>query len=149
MRTWTEHDYATMTWHDNHIHGFRLIEGNHGSGTLIFDIDHIPEWVQTDAGKVAFRVAPASLEFHEASNLQISLDYADVTAALVPFSIDSISRNFEKRERYTATIWQIPVNWPRGNIVFEAVGFTLTLRSEPILTSQQYLTKDERNAAYR
>jgi len=145
MRTWTDHDYATISWHDNHIHGFRLFEGKHGSGNLIFDIDHILEWVQTDAGKVAFRIAPASLEFHDASNLKISLDYASATAALVPFSIDSINRSLEMRERYTATIWQIPVNWPRGNIAFEAAGFTLTLRSEPILSGQQYLTKDQRN----
>lgn len=142
--TWTERDYSALSWHDNHVHAFRLVEGKHGSGTLIFDIDHIVEWTKNADGQIAFRIAPASLEFHEATNLRFSLDYASVTAAMVPFSIDSIIRKQEQRERYTATVWQIVISWPKGDLTFEAPGFTQTLRCEPILSDQQWLSEDER-----
>jgi hypothetical protein len=72
------------------------------------------------------------------------LDYASVSAATGPFSIDSIRRNFESRERYTATIWQIVLNWPKGEIVFEGSGFTQQLRADPIIKAQQSLSHVER-----
>lgn len=30
---WTEADYPTVSWHDNHVHGLQIRAGEHGSGT--------------------------------------------------------------------------------------------------------------------
>lgn len=38
--------FGEGNWHDNAIHGFRVVEGpDMCSGELILDIDHITEWL--------------------------------------------------------------------------------------------------------
>jgi hypothetical protein len=42
--------------------------------------------------------------------------------------------------------WRIGMNWPDASeITFGAVGFTQTLRAEPVLTEKQCLSLKERN----
>lgn len=145
--TWTELEFNEMSWHDNHVHGMSLSEGEHGSGTVTFDIDYIVEWIKQESGDIGFRIAPASLIFHEVTNLEIHVDYSKLSAALVPFSLDSITRTEEKRARYTATVWKLKLNWPEGFISFEASGYLQVLRMDPIVTTQQLLNKEERGDA--
>ena len=35
---WTEADFEVLGWHDNHVHGFSIREGEYGAGflTLVF-----------------------------------------------------------------------------------------------------------------
>jgi hypothetical protein len=143
---WTDADFDTLSWHDNHVHGLRISAGQYGSGELVLDLDFIVEWVRSDSGGVQFRIAPAWLTFHEVTNLNIQLDYRSAIAALCPFSIAAIERRLESRERYTATVWKIPVNWPIGEISFEATGFSQILRAPPMVKDQQSLTETERVA---
>lgn len=144
--TWTDQDYDRLSWHDNHIHGLRVVEGEHGVGELVIDIDFILEWLGADAsGNFQFHIAPADLTFHEVSNLTVSLDYASLSAAMAPFSIDGIKKLLDKRERYDATIWTIDINFPAGRISFEASGFTQTLRGHAITTDQQVLSQEQRS----
>ena len=143
---WTEADYPLMSWHDNHIHGLNLAEGVHGTGDLELDIDYIVEWLKSDSGGICFRIAPANLTFREVSNLKVSLDYGVISAAMGPFSIDGIDRRIEQRARYTATLWTIKVNFPVGEISFEASGFDQVLRRGAITTEQQVLSISERSA---
>jgi len=144
---WTHLDFERMSWHDNHVHGFSLTQGEYGAGTFVLDLDYILEWIKLASGDVGFRIAPATLTFHDVTNLIVHLDYATPTAALEPFSLDSIERIEEERARYTAVIWRLKVNWPDGYISFEASGFEQRLKGGPVVSQKQSLTLDERSDA--
>ena len=133
-----------MSWHDNHVHAFRILEGADGSGDLIFDLDYIVEWIKTPENRFHFRILPVSLTFHGVMFLQASIDYATPTAAFSPFMIHEIERRSEQREHYVAQLWTISINWPNGKFIFEAQGFTQRGFGEPILSDGQCLSPDLR-----
>jgi len=141
---WTEEEFDEMSWHDNHVHGLQIIEGDYGAGKLILDIDYILEWINSAEGKFQFRILPAFLEFKGVTNLRIALDYATPTAGLAPFSIHAIERKIEARERYEAQLWKIIINWPVGEITFEAEGFEQRGIHEPQVAEEQWLSSQER-----
>jgi hypothetical protein len=140
---WTDQQFDEMSWHDNHVHALRIVEGAHGLGELILDLDYILDWIR-DTDGYKFRIIPVSLRFFEVTNLRVSLDYATPTAALGPFSIHAIERQSDPRERYVAQIWKILINWPEGEIVFEAKGFEQRAFGAPVLSESQCLRSDER-----
>jgi len=145
---WTDQQFDQMSWHDNHVHGLRLVEGAHGLGELVLELDYILEWIcAAEASK--FRIIPVTLRFLEVSDLRVSLDYATPTAALGPFSIHAIERRNEPRERYVAQIWKIVINWPAGEMVFEAKGFEQRACGAPVLSESQYLRPEERKHGQR
>ena len=138
---WSTSDFDAMSWHDVNIHGFRLDKENpdHGTADIIFDIDYILEWV--DAGQAfTFVIAQASLRFHEASDLRLSLDYKTPTAGMCSFSLDGI----ERREITYVTgarsfEWELNINWPLGKIEFASPGFTQALVGPTHRQSEQSL----------
>ena len=142
MKTeWTEADYEQMSWHDNHVHGLQIEDGGeHGTGVLILDIDYIVEWLRGTLGLCSFRIAPATLTFHEVFGLKIDLDWAKVSAGMTPFSISQIHREQRRHD----WLWTIDVNWPSGSITFSGSRYHQTLRAEPIVTQSQVLERDER-----
>jgi len=142
-RVWTEADYDAMSWHDAAIHGFRMIEGKHGSGKLVLDIDYILDWIKVE-DHFTVRRQPAILTFHEVFGLRMSLDYASCSAAFTPCSIGEIERRSEQREGYTDHIWTISINWPVGQITFTATGFEQRTTSEARMTDAAALKPDER-----
>ncbi len=144
MQRWTDAQFEMLSWHDNHVHGFRIVEGEHGSGQLILDIDHILEWLADPGGEYKFRIARAELCFLEVSSLKMAIDYIAPSAAFGPFALDGIGRRVEARSHRQAIIWTLSINWPVGEIEFEARGFEQRLLMEPILTDRQWLTKSER-----
>ena len=146
MRRWTDEQFAELSWHDNHVHGLRIEQGAHGAGELVLDIDHIVEWICRPDNGVRFLIVPATLTFHGVTNLRIALDWASANAALGPFSIDSIERRAEQRERYSAEMWTISVNWPPGDITFEASGFEQVARAPPVQCDGQCLSPLERGS---
>jgi hypothetical protein len=142
---WTTADFETLSWHDCHVYGFRLEEGEHGTAEVTFDIDFIVEWLCTTDRSIEFRVAPATLTFHSVFGLRFELDYAAVSAGMTAFSIAAIER--EAREHAGAQQsfrWRLPINWPSGLITFESPGFTQVLRRAPILVDRQALLPQER-----
>lgn len=144
-RVWTDQQFDDMSWHDNHVHALRFMEGEDGSGDLILDLDHIVEWIDGENGSFRFRILPVTLAFHGVMFLRASLDYATPTAAFGPFVIHEIQRRSEQRERYVAQLWRIAVNWPSGEFSFEARGFTQKGNGEPVLTDGQCLSPELRN----
>jgi len=60
-QVWTDQQFNEMSWHDNHVHGLRVVEGVHSAGTLVLDIDYIPEWLH-NGQQYKFRIVPAHLE---------------------------------------------------------------------------------------
>jgi hypothetical protein len=93
-----------------------------------------------------FRIAPATLAFHDVFGLRVELDYASPTACMAPFSIDGINRKpLSYSTGYTSFRWRLPVNWPAGEITFDSPGFTQILRQEPIVHESQCLTASQRS----
>lgn len=147
-------DFAQLSWHDNTLYGLRLELGDPERGDwrsdLVLDLDHIVEWV-CDGATARFRVAPATLTFHQATDLQVAVDCGDTggQVALHALSIDAIARQrivdqkicFD-RPYYR---WTIALNSPHGGeIRFGASDFTLDLRAEPVLQDQQQLSPLDR-----
>ena len=143
-------DFEILSWHDDTLYGLRFDVGDSFQGDwradLVLDIDHIVEWVRGVAGKIQFRVAPATLVFHGVTDLKIAVDWGDSgdRNALHEVSIDGITRErvpdqegYPVREHYR---WRIALNWPKGGeIAFGARDLTQTLRAEPLLLDQQQL----------
>lgn len=141
--------FEDYCWHDNAIHGFRIIEGPDGcGGELVLDIDFIVEWLPPhgEDNAFGFRIAAAHLTFHDVSDLVISVDYASSTAAVQPMTIHEIHREVVTYPNgYSTFAWRIEINWPRNSFIsFHAPGFTQTLRGEPIVSGAQYLSPSQR-----
>ena len=156
--TYTEADFDRLSWHDCHIWAFELRPGDPNSGDwtsdLALDIDFIVEWICGARGGGQFRVAPATLVFHGVTDAKFDIDCgrSGHQVALHPLSIASVERDqlhaqkvFLDRPYYC---WKIRLNWPDGGeIAFGAVGFTQTLRAEPVLAESQHLSPSERTRA--
>ena len=152
---YTESNFDQLSWHDCHIWGLELRAGDPEEGDwtsdLVLHIDFIVEWLCGVEGGGQFRVAPATLVFHGVTDLCISIDWGDsgFRSALHEVSIDRIERErvpeqkvYLDRPYYS---WRIQLNWPKsGLIALGAVGFTQTLRTEPMLMDQQSLSPPER-----
>lgn len=141
--------FEDYSWHDNAIHGLRIVEGNDGcSGDLVLDIDFILEWLAPprDDESFSFKIAPANLTFHEVTDLVVSIDYAASTAACQPMMIHEIHRNpITYSNGYSSFTWKIEINWPRNSFIsFDSSGFTQELKSEAIVSSAQYLSPSQR-----
>lgn len=146
--TWSTDDYDEMSWHDNHVHGLRIIEGDDGVGELALDLDHILEWIGPADRYFRFLIAPATLTFHGVQDLRILLDYVTPTSAISPFSLHEVER--EKRvypTGYESCKWRLKLNWPDGAIDFDATGFTQILTGKPIESEGQWLSPSERMAS--
>lgn len=151
----TEADFDRFFWHDCHIWAveFRAGDPDDGDWTsdLALDIDFIVEWICGVGGGTQFRVAPATLVFHGVTDPKIDIDWGSSAfqVALHPVSIGNVEREriqnqkvYLDRPYYS---WRIRLSWPDGGeIAFGAVGFTQTLRAEPILTKNQCLSLSER-----
>ena len=148
-RGWTAQQFEQMSWHDNHVHALRIVEGEHGSGELILDLDYILEWLKTEAGAFRFRIVLVTLTFRGVFGLRLTLDYATPTAAFGPFSIASIERRTEARPRYEALLWRIAINWPAGDIAFEATGYEQRARGDEVIAESQCLSANRRRGNKR
>jgi hypothetical protein len=152
---YTEADFDRLSWHDCHIWAVEVRAGDPDdrdwTSDLALDIDFIVEWNCGVGGGGQFRVAPATLVFHGVTDPKIDIDWgrSGFQVALHPVSIGTVEREeiqsqkvYLDRPYYR---WRIRLNWPNGGeIVFGAVGFTQTLRAEPVLTEKQCLSLSER-----
>ncbi|MBB1519902.1 hypothetical protein [Aquipseudomonas guryensis] len=138
-------DFGKIQWHDNAIHAFRILEGD-VCGELIFDIDFIAEWLPPTNEKYNFKVAPSNLIFHEVSDLVISINYAEASAAVQPMAIHEIQQEpITYPNGYSTFRWKINLNWPPNSFFsFCSPGFNQSQRMEPIITEAQYLSPSER-----
>lgn len=144
VKTWTTADFDAMSWHDNAVHALRVIEGEHGEGELVLDVDYIEEWIR-NGDCIEFVITPATLQFHNVTELRVALDYAGPTAGICPFSLDGI----ERREHvfpngHTTYRWQLPVGWPAGEISFFSSGYTQTQIAPCVRSGRQHLDPTQR-----
>ena len=65
--------------HDNLVYALLFNVGDVAKGDwrseLVLDIDHTVEWICGTDGGVRFRVAPATLTFHDVTDLRVSFDF--------------------------------------------------------------------------
>ncbi len=151
-----ESDFDSLSWHDNIVYGLRIDVGdptrNDWHSDLVLDIDHIVEWVCGTDGGVRFRVAPATLAFHNVTDLRLAVDFGDSGGqvfSMNELSIDAITRQRVEDQKVCLDRpyyrWRIALNLPSGGeIAFCASGFTQTLRAEPVLLAEQRLAAAER-----
>ena len=143
------------SWHDNLIYGLRIDppdpDREDWQSDLVFDIDYIVEWICGTQGGFSFRVAPATLVFHDVTDLSIAVDFGgrDYPQTLNELSIASITRQPIRRKGGADTRpyfrWTMALNLPPdGEIAFGASGYTQTLRAEPTLHDQQRLPAGDR-----
>jgi hypothetical protein len=141
---WKTEDFEDMSWHDAHVHGFRIVqnEGDDGSAELILDIDYIVEWLRGET-HCSFVVAQATLQFHRVSGLKLSLDYVTPGAGMCAFSIAGIKR--QPVTAYSSYKWSMVINWPSGKLEFDSPGFTQRTTGPSITQSGQSLVPSQRN----
>lgn len=137
FKVWTEADFDAMSWHDCRVHSLAVRESDGFSGELILDIDYILEWPRQGEG-ANFRVAQAFLRFHDVTDLRVGLSYQHVGATLQPFSLSGVGRRATGEGQAN---WRLTVNWPEGEIVFKASGFTQTQIGPAHRQSQQFLAQ--------
>ena len=120
---------------------------------LVPDIDHVVEWLCGEGRPIRFRVAPATLTFHDVTDLRIAIDCGDSGGriALHAFSIDAITREriLDQKICFDRPYyrWRIALNsTPGGALTFGGSGFTQVLRAEPVLLGQQQLSPADRKA---
>ena len=144
-----------FSWHDNLIYGlhFRCPDPERGvwRSDLVLDIDHIVEWVRSKDGQVRFRVAPATLVFHDVGDLRIDVDFKGQGEALNELSIAEITCEMSNPSADgigpRQNRWRIALNMPRGGeIAFAASGYTQSLRGAARLVAEQRLPPSERSA---
>ena len=142
-------------WHDDRIHSLHLRAPDPDRGDwrseLMLDIDHIVEWLCGADGRMRFRVAPASLLFHDVTDLRIGIAFGAGGAreTLNELSIAAIDRHPAAATagpgQQPYYDWRIALNLPvGGEITFGASGYSLTLRAAPVLTDQQRLPTGHR-----
>ena len=145
-------DFEGLSLHDDTIYGFRLDtaepERELWRADLVIDIDHIVEWVCAPGKRAGFKVAPASLAFHDVTDLALALDWGHSghRSMLSCIAIDRLERQPVTLEGVLGGQvyyrWTIALNCPRdGRITFGASGFTLTLRAPPVFSDEQQLSQ--------
>ncbi|MHC4441441.1 MAG: hypothetical protein ACYTF1_04220 [Planctomycetota bacterium] len=148
---WNDADFEKMSWHDNCIHGFHFYS-EEWTSDLILDIDYIVEWVCGVDKICKFWISPATLTFHDVTDLKINVDWGDsgMQTILHEMYIYDIQREKVKDQKicldqnyYRWTI-QIDVPMSGDGITFGATGFTQILRDEPILADDQFLPPSKR-----
>ena len=150
-----ESDFDSWSWHDNIVYGLRIDVGDPARddwhSDLVLDIDHIVEWVRGTGGGVRFRVAPATLAFHNVTDLSLAVDFGDSggQVSMNELSIDAITRQRVEDQKVCLDRpyyrWGIALNLPSGGeIAFCASGITQALRAEPVLLDEQRLPAAER-----
>lgn len=148
MQTWTERDFDALSWHDCHVHGWGLVEVEHGRADLTLDLDFILAWERPGDGAFVFVVAPATLVFFAVFALRFEIDYAGF--AVAPFSLHGIERELRvDTADHREHSYRLEINSPRGLISFAGDRFRQTLRAAPIRTADQWLEPGQRAALFR
>ncbi len=146
--TITDSEFDTLSWHDNIVYALRFSVGDamrgDGRSDLVFDIDHIVEWVRSETGQIQFRVAPATLTFHDVTDLRIAVDFGDsgCQTMMNELSISTIARKTLTDQKICLDRpyyqWRIDLNLPQGgHIAFGASGMSQEIRADPILLEEQ------------
>jgi hypothetical protein len=148
IRIYTELDFDNISWHDSCLYGF-TIESDKDKNNLILVIDFITEWVGCHGGQTSFKIAPATLTFHDVTDFCASIPChkSEFQVFVRGFWIDAIERTRIERQLVCFDklyySWRIILSTPaEGSITFGATGFSLFLRQAPVLRDKQWLERN-------
>ena len=139
------------SWHDNLIYGihWRCAEPDRGlwRSELVFDIDHILDWVPSGERCFKFLMAPAILVFHDAGDLEMCLDSRGRDGHrryLNELSIHHIDRH-PAADAPGSFRWRIDLNGPAGGrIGFDASRYSQILTAPACLCDEQRFPSEHR-----
>ena len=153
-------DFDQQGWHDNLVCGMRFRspdpDRDDWRSELELDIDHIVEWIGPEGADkhFRFRVAPATLTFHDVTDLKVAINPGSNGGQ---WALNQPDIDFIERQRVPVADqkicldrpyyrWRIALILPTGDgeIAFGASGYTQTLRAEPVLTDRQSLPAGSR-----
>jgi hypothetical protein len=147
-----DEEFDGTIWHDCHIWGLALRIGDptqdDWTSDLVLDIDFIIEWNCDPGGRATFCVAPATLTFHEVTDLRMSVDWGTRSGqvALSGMSIDRIERDRFLNQKVLLDRpyyhFRIALNSPGGGqIAFAATDCSQTIDGEAVVGERQYLPR--------
>ena len=114
---------------------------------LVFDIDHILDWVPSTEGRFTFLMAPAMLVFHDAGDFEMCLDCRGADGHrryLNELSIHHIDRQ-PSADLPGCFRWRVDLNMPRGGRnCFEALRFSQILTAPARLCAEQRFPSEHR-----
>ena len=147
---WTDEDFDGLGWHHSTVHGILILPIEmSGHVDLALDLDYIMRWNDPEppGGYYTFDVAPATLTFSLASELESELGISNVSN--IPMDIDDIIRGPLIHEDWPPPPTGAWRRWTiQGDIVsleFEAAGFTQHLRAWPRPTGNaMFMTSEQR-----
>ena len=132
--TWTDAEFEVLGWHDCRLHSIRLPDEEF---SLSFDVDYIFKW-EKESDQFKFWVSPCDLVFSNVSNLKIDLNYRD---SMLLF-ISKIKRsNPRSSPNGKVIIWDYLIECDNGDMAFSTTGFQQTIRSQPVLSESQDLSR--------
>jgi hypothetical protein len=137
--TWTEADFATMSWHDVAIHAIAVEELPDEPGRLLLDLDYIVAGVRPEpaATRLNFWICPATLVFDPAWDLTVD---ADFNGWGFQWFLRGITRSGPD-ERGNSE-WTLAGD--RCTIEIGSPGFTQYLRRPPVLSKGHWLSVEDR-----
>lgn len=133
---WSDAEMEDISWHDSRVRSLLL---GATDGQLLLDLDFICEWLEPHHGLFTFYIAPATLVFPYAQEIEVSLTSAGLMSI---FGIEK--RNPIPTPRGNIWIWEWTIDGPHGQISLQSRGYVLYFRREPVLTQSQLLTLSER-----
>lgn len=144
------HDFESISFHDNAIHGIFLPESiDGGVSPLRFDIDHIIEWSEDSiSGKPLFLVCQAVLYFSDVTDLKVNIEWTEsnYTASETGLYIIDINKTDVKTTLRLPQYykWEIVTNNKNCYFSFGASTLSMSLLGNTRLIERQYLLGNER-----
>lgn len=132
---WTQDDFSRMNWHDCTVHARY---GGDERGEIRFDLDYLVEWIAPQSGEThfRFRIAPATLAFHQASDLRRRHEPPDDGVFVI--------QNVEQRPTPHAGVWEYVFETLGGRVSLLARGYTQELRAPPVHWDRMSMSLSER-----
>lgn len=147
----TEH-FERISFHDCVVYG--LIWESNGEdwdSELILIIDYIDEWLCDSGVSYSFKVAPATLVFHNVTNLNFSFNtgWGDRYQNMIDKpAIQEIRRKIQTSKEQLVhldrdySVWEVIFDSVgKGGIKFGATGFSLMMHEEPGIPQGQQVTQ--------
>jgi hypothetical protein len=144
---WTQADFDVMGWHDSQIHAMAFFSEDF---ELVFDIDYIFHWVDTQPNETHFKfwVAPATLVFKNVHDVEFDIDSYNGK-----LEIDNIKRQDETPPINAefigkASEWLWTIECQEGEIRFRSVGYEAFIRGAPQPTKTQTLDRKTKGISF-
>lgn len=144
---WTQDDFDIMGWHDATIRALVFEEGGFCKNNLVLDIDYIFKWVYSGPGSViTFWVAPCTMIFKNCFDLEMDFEGSNCGDLMDIADLHLKDKVFNKDNNplYAGLIYEWAMELHQGLISLKSDGFEQIVRRNPIYTSQQVLTLEER-----